>query len=103
MNAPTDAPTVPPALDTQLPSLDTFLMPSDDEWNDAEMTADESNGKPLYRTAAEGVAGMTRQIEILNKRFTDTRSESEARRLGLELAQAHARLKEYQTQLDGKN
>lgn len=78
-------------------------MPTDDEWNDAEMTADDSAGKPLYRTPAEGVAGMQKRIDILTERFNATTNIELAEQLGLEIAQAYALLKEYQVQLDGKN
>ena len=67
-------------------------MPTNEEWSDAEATADDAAGKPLYRSPEEGVAGMIKRIEILTQRFTDTTSETEAKQLGLEIAQSHARL-----------
>jgi len=76
-------------------------MPTDDEWNDAEMTAEELGAH--YATPAEGKAAMEKRLAILEQRFNDTRNEKAARHLAAEIAQTHALLKEYQLQIDSQN
>lgn len=92
-------------------------MPTDDEWAEADMAADEAAGKPLKRTAEEGIRDMERRIASLTKRINDLErhmsedseggfSESAAeaiKSLTEDLTTARARLAEYKLQLEGRN
>jgi hypothetical protein len=87
-------------------------MPTDDEWVEADMAADEAAGKPLKRTAEEGIRDMERRIISLRARITaaegnalltDPQRAEVIADLRVDLQEAQARLKEYQIQLEGKN
>lgn len=78
------------------------LMPSEDEWAEADITADQALGKPLARTPEQGLADMQRRITSLQRRLAQA-SPGTGEALRLDLAEAQARLKEYQAQLDGRN
>lgn len=93
-------------------------MPSDEEWIEAGMTADESLGKPARRSAEQGIRDMEAQITLLKERLQKVASRlsqmgsteyeiktltAERSKLTEELATAHDRLAEYKTQLEGRN
>jgi hypothetical protein len=95
-----------------------YFMPTDDEWNEAELLADQASGQPLYRTPAEGVAAMEKRIAWLNGKLSrisfqfsrlgatahEVRTlEAERATLNSELTAAQTRLAEYRTQLEGRN
>lgn len=94
-----------------------IAVPTDDEWAEADMLADETHGKPMKRTALEGIRDMERRIASLLKRIHAAErfahedseggfSESAVRTiqsLTEELATARARLAEYKLQLEGRN
>ena len=82
-------------------------MPTDDEWAEADMMADEAHGKPLKRTPEEGIRDMERRIASTTQRLRNLHPDAQNPEIELqlikELREAKARLKEYQIQLDERN
>ena len=81
-------------------------MPSQEEWLDAGMGADEALGHPARRTPEEGIREMQARIELLTLRRNQLSRKPDAyelARLNSEICEAEARLAEYQTQLAGRN
>ena len=90
------------------------LMPTDEEWSDANHLADEMAGHPLPRSAEEGVRDMTVRLKVLEERLVQCRAHlaagadpvgfaEEEIKLLRELQEAKQRLAEYQAQLGGRN
>lgn len=82
-------------------------MPTDDEWAEADILADETHGKPLKRPAAEGIRDMEALIISLRGRLDSlhpaARNTDAELQLIREIREAEARLKEYQIQIQGRN
>jgi hypothetical protein len=81
---------------------------------DLEMLADLQNGRPVKRTPAQGIADMQARIEqikaaiwkrttVMSETDPDPVNESDLAEYKKELAEAEARLLEYQTLLQGQN
>jgi hypothetical protein len=86
------------------------IMPSDEEWSDAEELA----GGPIVSSAAAGVRKMTLRVKVLEERISRCRDwiakgadvaefEADEVRLIQEIREARQRLAQYQAQLDGRN
>ena len=88
---------------------DPTELPEDfEEWEkiEAEMGAEEMLGKPIKRSATQGIADMTARIAYLRKELANIHpNASDEAEIGLirDIADAEARLKEYQTQNEGRN
>jgi hypothetical protein len=90
--------------------LSSVPKPTDDEWVDAEMLAEEMTGKVIAKSPQTGIADMEKRLRVLNQRremvlqHADSESKSKRlRELERQIADAQARIKEYRTQLEGRN
>ena len=74
---------------------------------EADMGAEEMLGKPIKRPAAQGITDMITRIAYLQKELVNIHPNARDSDAEIELirdiANAHARLKEYQTQNEGRN
>lgn len=87
------------------------MPPSDEEWVEAGLTADESLGHPATRPAAEGIKEMTARCDLLLERIKQREirdqkvgpPSEELRTLYTELREAKERLAEYTRLHEGRN
>lgn len=90
-------------LDTLHLAPETGTMPTEDEWAEADMLADQVAGVPLARTPEEGIKWMDRRIRHLESRIQNCVDDSQLSILNSQLREAHQRLAEYRAQLGGRN
>lgn len=77
-----------------------------EEQIEADMGAEEILGHPLKRTAVHGIANMQERIAYLRRELANIHPNApDEAEIGLirDIADAEARLKEYQTQYDSRN
>ena len=81
-------------------------MPTEDEWADADIAADEEAGHHLTRPPEQGVKDMERRIRALNARLAivrDRGDEQSEQPLIEQVQKAKLLLDQYQALLKGRN